>query len=460
MKKQAILFSAGEYIDSKSFPKPKLDLSGVKYDVQAIEKRLQQIGFSVVKKENASKADYISTLQRCAERCARDAISIVYFSGHGGHYIGKNYIFPSDFTTLFDSNGSLDEASINIEDIISVFKGKGRLILILDACRKDVGGSKGYYSEMVSAEDVYIAYGTLFDSVSVGVDNKVSWFTEAICDEILAADIDVDELFTRIRQNIITRHKKQLPPSVNTLLDKVYLHTSLDYQDLDEQVYNFVEKYGDIYQDKYGYFSGESLVFIDASQFFNIGLLDAYWSYTKVQNKLAADKGIRMPQLSEAEQKIVSFLVLRKDPKHYSFDCSHTWYYNGRQIRMGEIPPLPPSMQQKMPEEGKALKVEVCAEKSEDMITVITNLPDGCKMFVWDDKSKYSKEYVVSSGNITICNASNISKIVIDSNIFADDPKIQMMLGDKNRNSIGQIVKYHPIHGNMLQCSFDFCTSN
>ena len=50
MKKQAFLFSAGSYLDSVSYPKPTIDLSGVKYDIDAIEMRLQQIGFSTVKK--------------------------------------------------------------------------------------------------------------------------------------------------------------------------------------------------------------------------------------------------------------------------------------------------------------------------------------------------------------------------------------------------------------------------
>lgn len=51
MKKNAVLFSAGEYLNSRTFPKPNCDLSGVKYDILAIEKRLKQIGFNVIKKK-------------------------------------------------------------------------------------------------------------------------------------------------------------------------------------------------------------------------------------------------------------------------------------------------------------------------------------------------------------------------------------------------------------------------
>ena len=456
MKKQAFLFSAGEYLNSKSYPKPKLDLSGVKYDIQAMELRLQQIGFSIIKNEDCIKSEYFSTIEKHTEKCSSDAINIFYFSGHGGHYNGNNYIFPSDFSTLYDFSYDIDNSSINLKDIIDAFKGKGRLILILDACRSDVGHSKGYYSEMTSAENVYIAYSSGFGKSSIAENNNLSWFTEAICDEILTTNIDVDELFTKVRQNIVTKHQKQLPSSVNSLLEKVYLHSTFKVDVLEQQIYDFIEKYGDEYNNKHGYFEGEELVFIDASQYFKIGLLDAYWLYTQFQNKLAKDKGIKMPNLSEAEQKIVTFFNLTELSSRFAFDICHTWYYKGRQIRMGEIPPLPPSMQRKSPEPNKEFEVTMVANKNADTITFETNLPNDCYIFIWDNTVKCSKKYNISGGKIIIDNAEKITKIVIDSGIFSDKGETKKMFGDNQRNLIGDLIGYHPIKGNYLKCEFTF----
>lgn len=456
MQKKAVLFSAGEYLNSNRYNKADLDLSGVKYDIAAIEKRLKQIGFDVTKKENANKADYFDILRDMAHRAPSDAIHIVYFSGHGGHCNGKNYIYPSDFGVLYDNNYDIDEASINIQDIISAIKGKGRLILILDACRSDFGTSKGHFSEMTSSDEVYIAYGTMFQTSATGVENSMSWFTEAICDEILTPNIDADTLFTRVRQNVFTKHYVQLPVSVNGLLENVVLHIECEFDNTDKEIYDFVEKYGDGYNDRYGYFQGEDLVFIDAAQFYNIGLLDAYWKYTKVQNKLAEQKGIRMPILSESEQKLVHFLGFTRSPKRFSFDSSHTWYYNGRQIRMGEIPPLPPSMQQKLPEKGKELYISINAEKRKDEITIKINLPNYSEIFIYDNISKFSKKYIVQDGKVVINNASDISHLEIDSGVFSNDPKVQNALGDKCRNIVGEHVKYHPIYGNNIKYETDF----
>lgn len=455
MQKKAVIFSAGEYPDSRNYPKPQLDLPGVKYDILAIEKRLIQIGFNVTKRENVGKAEYIPTLQRSVENCPNDAIHIVYFSGHGGHYNGGNYIYPSDFSTRYDASNDIDDASINIEDIISVFKGNGRLILILDACRSDFGSSKGYFSEMASSENVYIAYGTMFQKTSTAIKNGLSWFTEAICDEILTPNIDVDALFTQVRQNIFTKHYVQVPVSVNGLLDKVILHSELSYNDTDKMVYDFVEKYGDEYTDKYGYFHGDDLIFIDAAQYFNIGLLDAIWNFRKVDNKIYKERGVDVPELSEVEQKLVSFFGFSRGPKFFTCDESHTWYYNGRQIRMGEIPPLPPSMQRKLPYIGKEFYVSLKAKKEDGKIIIETNLPEPCELFVWDSKSKFSKKLPVCDGKLTITDADEIVKVIINSGVFTSDRIAQQIIGDKCRNLVGEYVKYHPIHGNQLKYVFE-----
>lgn len=125
MKKNAILFSAGNYINSPILSVPSL--SGVKYDIQAINKRLTQIGFDVNQIEDVSKAQFIPALENNASNSPSDAIHIVYFSGHGGHTNGNNYIYPIDFSPLLNNSRNLEASAVDISDIISIYEGKGRL---------------------------------------------------------------------------------------------------------------------------------------------------------------------------------------------------------------------------------------------------------------------------------------------------------------------------------------------
>lgn len=457
MKKNALLFSAGNYLDSKSFRKSDLDLTGVKYDVKSVEKRLNQIGLSVSVQQDAKKDDVLRLAAELASQSISDTVNIIYFSGHGGHSAGMDYIYPVDFGILYDQSCRVDEAGINILDIISLFKNKGVLILILDACRSDFDGvSKGYFSEMTSAENVYIAYGTMFQDTARATQNRVSPFTEAVCDEILAPNISVDELFTRVRQNIFRKYCIQIPVSVTGLLDKVCLKVIDNIDDIDRQVHNFVQTYGNQYCEKYGYFHGDDLIFIDAAQYFGISLLDAIWKFRKVEDSIYSARGVNLPQLSETESKIVSFLSFQRGSKFFTYDVSHTWYYNGRQIRMGEIPPLPPSMQRQLPEAGKEIIIDFSVDKIDDNIIIKTNIPNGCELFIYDNVRKFAPEYMVETGEIRIDKAKEITKITIESGIFSDNPDALDLLGVKLRNIAGKCVEYHPINGNQVKVNFTF----
>lgn len=455
MNKKAILFSAEHYYESHLFYDKDLNLPVSKHDVFAMNKRLKQIGFEVTICENSTKSEFFEKLQVQVEISPEDSIHVVYFSGHGGHFEGDNYVYPVDFTTTYELNRSIDEAAINIKDIISIFGNKGRLILIIDACRDEWEIFSGNYSEMATTENVYIAYATMFSNKAFYDKGGLSWFTEAICDEILYPNIDVDSLFTNVRRNVFFRHGTQIPSSVNALLEPVFLNERIDYDPEDKMIYDFVEKYGDEYNEKYGYFQGDDLIFIDAAQFFGISLLDTIWKYKKVNNVLAEKKGIKMPALPEKEQKIVTFLGFIKSPKYFSHDISHTWYYNGRQIRMGEIPPLPPSMQRKLPEEGKELCVLFKVHIDESFVYLKTNLPNGVGLSLKTNLDKAFRTAHVKDGMITICKDEGVSSIQIDSTLHDLNEESKNIVGTAGRNLVGGYVEYHPIYGNQIIAKFE-----
>ena len=97
----------------------------------------------------------------------------------------------------------IETSAMNIQDIISLYKGKRTPYPHSGCLSFRFWLSKGYYSEITAAEDVYIAYGTQFQYTSIGIANQMSPFTQAICDEILEPNIDVDELFTRGTQKCV-----------------------------------------------------------------------------------------------------------------------------------------------------------------------------------------------------------------------------------------------------------------
>ena len=151
--------------------------------------------------------------------------------------------------------------------------------------------------------------------------------------------------------------------------------------------------------------------------------------------------------------------------KFFTYDLSHTWYYNGRQIRMGEIPPLPESMQKKLPEAGKEIYIDcdVMAywDNEKLYIKLNTNLPDETPLtFTIKGEHYYSQSTGSVQNNEAISDGFVITKITTDYNIFnviitcpchnVLPTSIKELFGRDNRNLIGKYIKFNPIYGNTV----------
>lgn len=95
---------------------------------------------------------------------------------------------------------------------------------------------------------------------------------------------------------------------------------------------------------------------------------------------------------------------------------------------MGEIPPLPASMQPEAPEVGKELYVTFDIQKYDNSIIITTNLPDNYILLVKSNLSKNSDRKTVTNGSVMIENAQNISSITIGS-AFITDSSVKEQLG-------------------------------
>ena len=117
---------------------------------------------------------------------------------------------------------------------------------------------------------------------------------------------------------------------------------------------------------------------------------------------------------------------------------------------MGEIPPLPLSMQRKLPEEGKAVELKITSEKLNNEIIISINLPDKCKLNVRDNIHKAGREIEVVNGQMVLQDAVDITNIRISSRVFSDDTANNEILGTEHRNLCGKYIEYDPVYGNRV----------
>ena len=276
MKKRAILFGMFHYNRSTSITAN--DLPSTEIDVKTVEKRLKQLQFETVSYMDFCLKNMEQKITEFADAAPCDSLNVVYFSGHGGHSKGENYLYPVDFGNNLDARMSIEDSAFNLKRIQPLFKRKVKLLIIVDACRDNLTpGDACNFSEMVAPQDTYIAYATQFGAYS-GCTPAISYFTEALCDNILTPNISVDRLFTDVRAALYLKHGKQISNSVNGFMSDISLNEQGDHDKVGNLVLQFVDHYGDMYVDKYGPFAGDDLVFIDAAQYCGISVLNSVYT--------------------------------------------------------------------------------------------------------------------------------------------------------------------------------------
>ena len=446
MKKRAILFGIFHYNRSASITAN--DLPSTEIDVKTLEKRLKQLQFETVSYMDICLKDMEQKITEFADTAPCDSLNVVYFSGHGGHSKGENYLYPVDFGNSLDARMSIEDSAFNLKRIQPLFKRKVKLLIIVDACRDKLKPDYACnYSEMVAPQDTYIAYATQFGDCS-GCTPSISYFTEALCDNILTPNISVDRLFTDVRAALYLKHGRQISNSVNGFMSDISLNEQADHDKVGNLVLQFVDHYGDMYVDKYGPFAGDDLVFIDAAQYCGISVLDAIYKF----QKLDAERCHVTDSLSESHKKLIAFWGMLGNGLEQ--DEFYTWKYRGRPIRLGEIPPLPLDMQKPMPDAGKEIEVDFKLDIKHDGIYISTNLPDNYQLF-GKINGRYSfNNIVVKSGNAQIPLSDKISEVyAVD--LYSVVPTVSgvdsSIIGEKARNLVGQYVKFSPISGNSIE---------
>ena len=136
MKKRAILFGMFHYNRSTSITAN--DLPSTEIDVKTVEKRLKQLQFETVSYMDFCLKNMEQKITEFADAAPCDSLNVVYFSGHGGHSKGENYLYPVDFGNNLDARMSIEDSAFNLKRIQPFFKRKVKLLIIVDACRDNL----------------------------------------------------------------------------------------------------------------------------------------------------------------------------------------------------------------------------------------------------------------------------------------------------------------------------------
>jgi tetratricopeptide (TPR) repeat protein len=234
-KRVALVIGNGAYAHVKALPNPP-------NDAHAIAKNLRDLGFAVSEGIDLDRVAMQKITRAFLLDAAHAQTAVLYFAGHGVQVDGRNFLVPVDVRLQPGINPI--ETMIDMDTILAALDDQVRTnILIFDACRNNplaervasAGPSRGIEagglappSAPVAATTLgagtLIAFATAPGQVALDGEGANSPFSAALSRHIGTPGLEVQQMLTRVRAEVVAATRsKQVPWSNSSLLGEVYL---------------------------------------------------------------------------------------------------------------------------------------------------------------------------------------------------------------------------------------------
>src|SRR6185436_2546639 len=192
-----------------------------------MEKALQDSGFTVIKRENASLREMHLALREFGDRLGRQATGLFYFAGHGLQVRGRNYLLPVDADVQRE-----DEVAFSAIELGAVMEkldsAKNPVnIVILDACRNNPFGSRLQPSARGLAQvdappGTMIAFATAPGSTAADGTGRNGLYTHHLVRQMAQPGLAIEEVFKATRASVRVESKNVQVPWESTSLESMF----------------------------------------------------------------------------------------------------------------------------------------------------------------------------------------------------------------------------------------------
>ncbi len=197
-------------------------------DARAMAAKLKEIGFEVILRENATKAQMEDAIGSFGEKLTEGDTGLMFYAGHGMQVAGRNYLIPVDAKIASEQRVKLETVDAEVVlDQMAAAKARVSLV-ILDACRNNPferrwrGGSAGL-ATMNAPRGTLIAYATAPGQVAADGEGKNGLYTGELLKVLGEPGLPVEEVFKRVRIAVAkASNEAQMPWEASSLTGAMY----------------------------------------------------------------------------------------------------------------------------------------------------------------------------------------------------------------------------------------------
>ena len=192
-------------------------------DADAIETKLQKLGYRVIKKNNVKRDDLsllVDSFEKEIESKAYD-IALFYYSGHGSQADDINYLIPVDY----QGGGNEKYYGFPVTDVLGAMTKAKKKVVILDACRTFPGtkGKSGGLAAM-NHTDTFISFAAAPGEPSIEVFGEpYSRFTAALLKVLETPNLTINQVFMKVIKRVKEDSNKTQIPYVSHSLEEDFI---------------------------------------------------------------------------------------------------------------------------------------------------------------------------------------------------------------------------------------------
>jgi len=231
-KRVALVVGNSAYLNTPPLDNPKRD-------AEAIARKLHALGFDVSVHTDLSGVEMLSAVREFGERLREVDLSLFYYAGHAVQVGGENFLLPVDAEIRREADLAYDAVLVDLV-MSEMERSDGTRVLILDSCRdnpfhrqiaanmpagRSASRSRGLALSKRATAGSLIAYATSPDSIAADGEGAHSPYTAALLNWIDRPNVELGELFRRVRSEVMqSTSGKQMPWEHSSLVgDPVYL---------------------------------------------------------------------------------------------------------------------------------------------------------------------------------------------------------------------------------------------
>lgn len=199
-------------------------------DARAMAKSLEQAGFKVILRTDASHRDMLAALRDFGTQLKGSGVGLFYFAGHGMQIKGRNYLIP--VSSDIKREDEVVYQSIDAQAVLDKMEsaGNGTNIVILDACRnnpfaRSFRSSQQGLAQMDAPVGTLVAFSTAPGSIASDGHGDNGLYTSHMLAALSRPGLKVEDVFKQVRAAVRRQSEgRQVPWESTSLEGDFYFH--------------------------------------------------------------------------------------------------------------------------------------------------------------------------------------------------------------------------------------------